>query len=109
MTQNHLPPSFVVTTNGTAGCCKPDQKPFPFAQAWATASTWPWRSIPAASGAPVGPGTISWGGSAGTWFWIDPVNDLFFIGMIQRLGGVGSGLDATTRSLVYQALEHPDQ
>jgi CubicO group peptidase (beta-lactamase class C family) len=60
---------------------------------------------PAASGAPVGPGTISWGGSAGTWFWIDPANDLFFIGMIQRLGGVGSGLDATTRTVVYQALE----
>ncbi|PHY13835.1 hypothetical protein CSW58_03145 [Caulobacter sp. B11] len=57
-----------------------------------------------ASGAPVGPGTISWGGSAGTWFWIDPANDLFFIGMIQRLGGVGSGLDATSRTLVYQAL-----
>jgi hypothetical protein len=27
--------------------------------------------------------------------------------MIQRLGGVGSGLDATTRTLVYQALEKP--
>ncbi|HWU81132.1 MAG TPA: serine hydrolase, partial [Caulobacter sp.] len=59
------------------------------------------------SGAPVGAGTVSWGGSAGTWFWIDPVNDLFFVGMIQRLGGVGPGLDAQSRTLVYQALERP--
>jgi CubicO group peptidase (beta-lactamase class C family) len=31
-----------------------------------------------------GNGSYYWGGAAGTWFWIDPVNNLFFIGMIQR-------------------------
>jgi CubicO group peptidase (beta-lactamase class C family) len=108
MRLNQLPPSFKVTTNGTANVLQPSQKPFPFAAGMGYGLDIAVAVDPAASGAPVGPGTISWGGSAGTWFWIDPANDLFFIGMIQRLGGVGSGLDATTRTLVYQALEHPE-
>lgn len=108
MKLNHLPPSFTVTTNGTAGVLQPAaQRAFPFALGMGYGLGVAVAVDPAASGAPVGPGTISWGGSAGTWFWIDPANDLFFIGMIQRLGGVGSGLDATTRTLVYQALEKP--
>jgi len=37
----------------------------------------------AAFGLPMGEGTFYWGGAAGTWFWIDPQNELFFIGMIQ--------------------------
>lgn len=104
---NHLPANFQLTTNGTAGVLRPDQKPFPFAAGMGYGLDVAVAVDPQASGAPVGPGTISWGGSAGTWFWIDPANDLFFIGMIQRLGGVGSGLDATSRTLVYQALEKP--
>jgi CubicO group peptidase (beta-lactamase class C family) len=28
-----------------------------------------------------------WGGAYGTWFWIDPVNDLIVIGFIQNIGG----------------------
>jgi CubicO group peptidase (beta-lactamase class C family) len=27
----------------------------------------------------------------GTWFWIDPVNDVVFVGMIQNLGAQLSG------------------
>jgi CubicO group peptidase (beta-lactamase class C family) len=107
MTQNHLPAGFVVTTNGTAGVLKVGAKPFPFAAGMGYGIDMAVAVDPAASGAPVGPGTVSWGGSAGTWFWIDPVNDLFFVGMIQRLGGVGPGLDAQSRSLVYQAIERP--
>ena len=105
MTQNHLPPGFVVTTNGTTGVLNPGPKPFPFAAGMGYGIDMAVAVDPAASGAPVGPGTVSWGGSAGTWFWIDPVNDLFFVGMIQRLGGVGPGLDAQSRALVYQAIE----
>ncbi|MDR6625145.1 serine hydrolase domain-containing protein [Caulobacter segnis] len=107
MTQNHLPSGFLVTTNGTTGVLKPGPRPFPFAAGMGYGLDVAVAVDPAASGAPVGPGTISWGGSAGTWFWIDPANDLFFVGMIQRLGGVGSGLDAESRSLVYQAIERP--
>ncbi len=39
---------------------------------------------PDAAGLPVGKGTFEWDGAAGTWFWVDPVNDLIFVGMIQR-------------------------
>jgi CubicO group peptidase (beta-lactamase class C family) len=28
-----------------------------------------------------------WGGAFGTWFWIDPLNDMIVIGMIQNTGG----------------------
>jgi CubicO group peptidase (beta-lactamase class C family) len=28
-----------------------------------------------------------WGGAFGTWFWIDPINDMIVIGMIQNVGG----------------------
>lgn len=107
MTQNHLPEGFVVTTNGTAGVLAPAARPFPFAAGMGYGIDMAVAVDPAASGAPVGAGTVSWGGSAGTWFWIDPTNNLFFVGMIQRLGGVGPGLDAQSRTLVYQALERP--
>lgn len=57
-----------------------------------------------------GDGTISWGGAAGTWFWVDPENDLIFVGMIQRLGGSGGDdLGAMSRTLVYQALVDPSK
>jgi CubicO group peptidase (beta-lactamase class C family) len=48
-----------------------------------------------------------WGGAAGTWFWIDPVNDLAFIGMIQNQGGNrpgGLNFRADSAKLVYAAL-----
>lgn len=38
----------------------------------------------ATSDSKIGEGSYFWGGAAGTWFWIDPVNDITFIGMIQR-------------------------
>lgn len=35
----------------------------------------------------VGKGSFWWWGIAGTWFWIDPANDLLFVGIIQRRTG----------------------
>jgi CubicO group peptidase (beta-lactamase class C family) len=65
---------------------------------------------PAFIGSTVGKGTYTWGGAAGTWFWIDPTNDVVFVGMIQRLLGPGSpDMDLLTRQLVYQALVHPEK
>jgi CubicO group peptidase (beta-lactamase class C family) len=53
-----------------------------------------------------------WGGAFGTWFWIDPTNDLVFIGMIQNLNG--SRPDAGTPPVrtisvekTYRALTDP--
>ena len=61
-----------------------------------------------AAGTLQGDGTISWGGAAGTWFWVDPTNDLFYIGMIQRRGGAGAGavnFRNESVKLVYDALQ----
>lgn len=59
------------------------------------------------SGAVVyGDGTYFWGGAAGTWFWVDPVNNLYFIGMIQRFRQNGPEVDfrGISGKLVYDAL-----
>jgi CubicO group peptidase (beta-lactamase class C family) len=57
-----------------------------------------------------GDGSYYWGGAAGTWFWIDPVNDLFFIGMIQRFpkGPQSENPDfrGVSQEFVYDALVH---
>ena len=62
---------------------------------------------PKSVGLPYGAGTYYWGGAAGTWFWIDPVNDLAFVGMIQVQGGYRPGamnFRADSAKLVYAAL-----
>jgi CubicO group peptidase (beta-lactamase class C family) len=65
---------------------------------------------PRRAGTLEGKNSMSWGGAAGTWFWIDPTNDLFFVGMIQRMGGTGGDdLGTQARTLTYQALVHPEK
>ena len=49
-------------------------------------------------------GEYSWAGAAGTWFWIDPVEDLIFVGMIQQQGNGRPPVGAIARQLTYQAL-----
>jgi len=59
------------------------------------------------AGVPYGRGTFYWGGAAGTWFWVDPVNDLAFVGMIQNMGGNrpgGLNFRNDSARLVYAAL-----
>jgi CubicO group peptidase (beta-lactamase class C family) len=57
---------------------------------------------------PEGKGTFFWDGAAGTWFWVDPANDIVFVGMIQRLLGPASpNLEYLSRSVIYQALVDP--
>jgi CubicO group peptidase (beta-lactamase class C family) len=64
---------------------------------------------PPAANLPEGPGTFFWDGAAGTWFWIDPANDIVFVGMIQRImmGPGAPNLEYLSRSAVYQALISP--
>ena len=65
---------------------------------------------PRAAGSLEGKGSMSWGGAAGTWFWVDPTNDLIFVGMIQRMGDTGGDPFGTiSRTLTYQALTHPER
>ena len=59
----------------------------------------------AAAGEPVTNGTFSWWGIAGTWFWIDPTQDLFMVGMVQHQNiNTSRAIHALARSLVYQAV-----
>ncbi|MGH6871645.1 MAG: serine hydrolase domain-containing protein [Rhizomicrobium sp.] len=64
-------------------------------------------------GALVGKGTIFWGGAAGTWFWIDPANDMFFLGMIQKFDREettgNDNISTLSQTLVYQALTNPQR
>ena len=61
---------------------------------------------PVALETPLGKGTYWWWGAAGTWFWIDPTNDVIFVGIIQRRGGVpgAANHEAIARAAVYNAL-----
>jgi CubicO group peptidase (beta-lactamase class C family) len=55
-----------------------------------------------------GRGTFFWDGAAGTWFWVDPTNDVVFVGMIQRVLGPDSPqVEYQSRQVVYQALANP--
>lgn len=49
-------------------------------------------------------GEYYWGGAAGTWFWIDPVEDLVFVGMIQQFGQGRPDVRSLSRRLTYQAI-----
>ena len=58
---------------------------------------------------PDGRNTFYWGGAFGTWFWIDPTNDLIVVGMMQNVNGStptgGSPqVRPLSRQLVYKAL-----
>ena len=59
---------------------------------------------PMAAGVPVGRGTYQWDGAAGTWFWVDPENDLLFVGMIQLFSEKMLPLQKITQTLMADAL-----
>jgi CubicO group peptidase (beta-lactamase class C family) len=68
------------------------------------------------NGGPVGAGTFFWGGVHGTWFWVDPVNDIVVVGMFQQVDGGNqmtgrpypvADVRAISRSIIYGALVDP--
>jgi CubicO group peptidase (beta-lactamase class C family) len=61
---------------------------------------------PAAAKRQVGKDSYWWWGIAGTWFWIDPTNDLLFVGIIQRMGGVpgAANHEDLSRQVIANAL-----
>ena len=98
MTDNHIG-SLTVAVDGTQA--QPGAAQVRFGLDFAI------HTDPKSAGAPYGTGTFYWGGAAGTWFWIDPVNDLAFVGMIQNMGGNrpgGLNFRADSARLVYAAL-----
>ena len=67
---------------------------------------------PAKANTPEGKNSFYWGGAFGTWFWIDPTNDLIVFGMMQNVSGStptgGSPqVRPLSRKLVYAALVDP--
>jgi CubicO group peptidase (beta-lactamase class C family) len=98
MTQNHIG-DLQVAVDGT--------RPQPGAASVRFGLDFAIHVDPASVGLAYGKGTYYWGGAAGTWFWVDPVNELAFIGMIQMQGGNrpdGMNFRADSASLVYAAL-----
>ncbi len=64
-------------------------------------------SGPTSDRSPQPPGTFSWFGIDGTWFWADATNKLGFVGMIQRRGNGGPGgvnFQGDSAAAVYKAL-----
>ena len=59
---------------------------------------------PVAAGVPVGTGTYHWDGAASTWFWVDPANDLIFVGMVQLLISPFMHHQEATQTLMAGAL-----
>jgi CubicO group peptidase (beta-lactamase class C family) len=68
------------------------------------------------NGGTIGRGTYYWGGVHGTWFWVDPTNDVIVVGMIQQQDGGNPmtgrpypvpDIRGISRSIVYGALVDP--
>ncbi len=71
---------------------------------------------PAEANLPDGKGTFFWDGAAGTWFWVDPTNDIVFVGMIQRFFGPdipgaepNPNVQYRSRATIYGALVDPSK
>jgi CubicO group peptidase (beta-lactamase class C family) len=59
---------------------------------------------------PDGKGTFFWDGAAGTWFWVDPTNDIVFVAMIQRMTSPDNHpLQYRSHAIVYGALVDPSK
>jgi CubicO group peptidase (beta-lactamase class C family) len=55
-----------------------------------------------------GKGTFLWDGAAGTWFWVDPTNDIVFVAMIQRMSSSDNHhIEYLSHAVVDQALVDP--
>jgi CubicO group peptidase (beta-lactamase class C family) len=55
----------------------------------------------------VGKNSFWWWGIGGTWFWIDPTNDIVAIGIIQRRGGVpgAANHEDISRRVIAEAIQ----
>ena len=57
-----------------------------------------------------GKGTFFWDGAAGTWFFVDPTNDIVFVSMIQRMGSPDNhSIMYKSHAVVDQALVDPSK
>jgi CubicO group peptidase (beta-lactamase class C family) len=102
MTSNHLPASLL--TGEFAGGLHVMRPGFGYGYNMAVVFDPPQADLPD------GKGTFFWDGAAGTWFWVDPTNDLVFVGMIQRRSSPDNHpLLYHVHALVDQALIDPSK
>ncbi|MFZ0272719.1 MAG: serine hydrolase domain-containing protein [Acidobacteriaceae bacterium] len=102
MTSNHLPPNLLT---GEFGIGQHIMRPG-FGYGFNCAVVFD----PPTAGLTVGKGTFFWDGAAGTWFWVDPTNDVVFVGMIQRMMGHDNHtLSYKSQAAVYGALVDPEK
>jgi CubicO group peptidase (beta-lactamase class C family) len=65
---------------------------------------------PPAANLPDGKGTFFWDGAAGTWFFVDPTNDIVFVSMIQRMTSPDiHTLEYKSHVVIDQALVEPEK
>lgn len=101
MATNVVPDAVLATTNPL--------RLLPFNPAFGFGLGFSVMKDPRRLGSMEGRGTLAWGGMGGTWFWIDPENDLVFVGLIQRLADPISGeFRAKARTFTYAALTRPE-
>ena len=63
---------------------------------------------PSAANLSDGKGTFFWDGAAGTWFFVDPTNDIVFVSMIQRMTSSDNhSLEYRSHAVIDQALVDP--
>ena len=102
MGSNHLPAEVI---NGNFGIGMHQMRPG-FGYGYNVAVVYD----PPEANEPVGKGTFFWDGAAGTWFWVDPTNDIVFIGMIQRMTAPDNHpLLYRSHAAVYGALIDPSK
>jgi CubicO group peptidase (beta-lactamase class C family) len=100
MGSNHLPAEVI---NGNFGIGMHQMRPG-FGYGYNVAVVYD----PPEANEPVGKGTFFWDGAAGTWFWVDPTNDVVFVGMIQRMTAPDNHpLLYRSHAAVYGALVDP--
>ena len=80
MTANHLPSTVTGTGSGENPLLGADVRGFGFGLGFGV------NTNPVGSGVIGSLGEYSWGGAAGTVFWVDPVEEMVVIGMIQLMG-----------------------
>ncbi len=97
MTSNHLPASLL--TGEFAGGMHVMRPGFGYGYNCAVIFDPPEASLPD------GEGTFLWDGAAGTWFWVDPTNDIVFVAMIQRMSSPDNHhIEYLSHAVVDQAL-----
>ena len=80
MTANHLPATLTGSGSGESPGQRGAARGFGFGLGFGV------NTNPVGSGVVGSLGEYSWGGAAGTVFWVDPVEDMVVVGMIQLMG-----------------------